>query len=308
MKRRLAPAIVLVALLATSACGDQDRPAEAVSGDAPAAQEELGESDAELAEQAAAAVREHALPAFAIARVAADSSVTIGVVGRRSHDSDVELDEDAPFHLGSDTKAMTAVLLATYVQEGLLDLDSPLGELFGELTLPDEIANVSLRDVLGHRAGLTDDGLDHRALHGAPDASRARADAVEALLAAGTPGEFITDNAAALGPAGTVHCTLADWARFTSAVLAGLRGDDSPVLDAATAADLFDDDHDYVAGWGRMEEQGQTVFTHDGSNTLWYARAVLIVERDEILLMASNTGEPTAVDAMNELTEGFVSP
>ena len=45
----------------------------------------------------------------------------------------------------------------------------------------------------------------------------------------------ITDNPAALGPAGTVHCTMASWAAFATAVLDGLQGKDSPVLGAALA-------------------------------------------------------------------------
>lgn len=45
----------------------------------------------------------------------------------------------------------------------------------------------------------------------------------------------ITDNPAALGPAGPVHCTMASWAAFATAVLDGLQGKDSPVLGAALA-------------------------------------------------------------------------
>ncbi len=318
---------------------------------------------------AAAAVNRHRLPAFAIAHVSDDASVTVGIAGRRSHGSDVKLGDGAPFHLGSDTKAMTAVLLATFVGDGLLDLDSSLGDLFGELQLDGTTSAATLRDVLGHRAGLDDSTLNLESLYAATDSSRARAEAVTAALVqpTGTFGAFAyanvnymlagvvaerigndtwehlitkrvfaplgmscgfgaprgpsaplghtsagqpipddapeADNPATLGPAGTVNCTMADWAKFATAVLAGLRGKDSPVLSAATAADLFADDHDYVAGWGKLQGKGQTIYTHDGSNTLWYARAILLVERNEALLMASNTGERGAVDAMDEVGE-----
>jgi CubicO group peptidase (beta-lactamase class C family) len=116
----------------------------------------------------------------------------------------------------------------------------------------------------------------------------------------------ITDNPAALGPAGTVHCPMTSWAAFAAAVLDNLHGKDSAVLGADAAADLFAGAEDYVAGWGRGEAEGQTLWSHDGSNTAWYARAVLLVERDEVLLLASNTGEQAAVDAMDRLTEAFV--
>lgn len=367
-------AAVLVVVLAT-ACGGggakQPRvdavTTSTISAPPPAA------NDSGLAAQAAALVREHRLPAVAITRISADGSVRTGIAGVRSHSSDVELNVDAPFHLGSNTKAMTALLLATFVEAGDLDLDTTLRELYATIDLEPPVADATLRDVLGHRAGLDDRTLDLGALRAATDSSAARASAVrDALRRPGIiPGTFsyanvnfmlagdvaerlggdswehlvtarvftplgitcgfggpvgptvplghtaqgepipddadVVDNPPALGPAGTVHCTMADWARFAGAVLAGLRGEDSAVASAATVADLFDDDHEYVAGWGLIEDAGMTIYTHDGSNTLWYARVVLLVERDEALLVATNTGEPGAIDAMDEATEAFIT-
>ena len=328
----------------------------------------------DLAAIAADAVAAHDLPALAIAHIAPGGAVDVAVAGHRSRDSDVTLSEDAPFHLGSDTKAMTAVLLATFVQEERLDLDAPLATLLPDVTIDERIAASSLRDVLGHRAGLTDDTLDVAALYGATDASAARADAVaDALAAPGAPvGEFvyanvnymlaglvaerlggesweqllttrvfdplgmacgfgaptgpdvplghtatgdvvpdnapIADNPPALGPAGTVHCPMREWAKFVTAVLAGLQGEDTALLDAATVQHLFDDDSDYVAGWARLDIDGDTVYTHDGSNTLWYARAILVVERDEAVLIATNTGESSAVTAMDTVPQHVIEP
>jgi CubicO group peptidase (beta-lactamase class C family) len=358
-------ALALAALLTLAACGDDDEPEAAPSTThAPAPERSDVEADA------AAAVDEHGLPGFGIALVSGDD-VQVAVAGTRSHDEAVSLGPDAPFHLGSDTKAMTAVLLATFVEEGRLDLDATLAELFPDAPADPATGAATLRDVLGHRAGLTDDVLDLLGLHAATDARVARADAVRAALAATprTTGEFayanvnymlagavaeqlgdapweellttrvfeplgmscgfgaptgpddplghtadgdpvttdgIADNPAALGPAGTVHCSMADWARFAGAVLDGLQGEDSAVLRAGTAAELFAGDEQYVAGWGHLRLAGQDVYEHDGSNTLWYARAILLPEHDEALLLASNTGEPAAVTAMDELSETFV--
>lgn len=297
----------------------------------------------DLATIAAESVATYDLPALAIAHIGPAGVVDVAVAGHRSHDSDVILAEDAPFHLGSDTKAMTAVLLATYVQDQQLDLDASLSTLLPDLPIDERIAAASLRDVLGHRAGLTDEVLDGAALFAATDARAARADAVaDALVAPGASiGEFVyanvnymlaglvaeriagdsweqlittrvfeplnmacgfgapigpdvplghtatgevvpedapvTDNPPAFGPAGTVHCSMGDWAKFTAAVLAGLQGRDTAVLDATTVEDLFNDDHDYVAGWSRISVDGDTIYAHDGSNTVWYARAILIL-------------------------------
>jgi len=374
--------MVLLAALLLTGCGATNGDAEPTEASPPSVEStepgaghrasDGGEWQAGLDADVAAAVADGAVPGFAMAHVAPDRTVTVAVGGQRSHADATPLGLGAPFHLGSDTKAMTAVLLGTFVEDGSLDLDASLGELFPEAALVEPTASVTLRDVLGHRAGLSDDLLDLEALWAATDASAARADAVLAALgAAGEPGTFayanvgymlagtvaerlgsapweqlitervfrplgmdcgfgaptgpgaplghtadgtvigdddpIVDNPAALGPAGTVHCTMAGWAAFGTAVLDGLQGKDSSVLDADTAADLFEGDQDYVAGWSRLEEEGQSIWAHDGSNTLWYARAILLVERDEVLLLAANTGEQSAVDAMDRLTQAFLT-
>ncbi len=326
----------------------------------------------ELAGVNAAAVAKHRLPGLAVARIGSDSSVTVAVAGTRSHDDETALGRDAPFHLGSDTKAMTAALLATFVEEGTLSLDATLGELFPTERLDSGVAAVALRDVLGHRSGLGDSTLDLRALHAVANASDARRAAIAVAMAKpdGNVGEYayanvnymvagavaealgkavweellierlfkplgiacgfgaprgnamplghtaegepvpddaaVTDNPLAMGPAGAVHCSMADWAAFVASILANFRGEDSLLMSAATAADLFAGVDDYVAGWTRLSRNGETIFTHDGSNTLWYARAVLVVERNEAMLMASNTGESSAVAAMDELTMDFI--
>ncbi len=72
-----------------------------------------------------------------------------------------EKGQDAPvttadlWHIGSITKSLTAILLGTLVAEGRLDVDTPLPELLPDIDGMDAgWANVTLRDVLEHRAGL----------------------------------------------------------------------------------------------------------------------------------------------------------
>lgn len=326
----------------------------------------------ELAGIAADAVSNHRVPAMAVSRVSLDSGTKAGIAGTRSHGDDTPVGLDARFHLGSDTKAMTAVLVAQLVEMGRLSFDARIADVLPDVNVDASLNEVTIRDVLGHRTGLVDD-FDLRALHDAPDPVAARRAAVyEALQSPGaTPTEFayanvnymlagvvietltstsweevmrqrlfdplgmdtcgfgaptggvdplghtadgtaipqdatVTDNPAALGPAGTVHCAIEDWAKFAIATLDLLSGTDTEVLAAETAGDLFSGDQDYVAGWTRSGPAGDLIYGHDGSNTLWYARAVLRPARRDGILIATNTGEASAVRAIDELTESLL--
>lgn len=62
------------------------------------------------------------------------------------------------FHLGSNTKAMTATLAALYIDEGKLSWTSTLGDLFPEIvTMNSEYKLVTVEMLLAHRSGLAGD-------------------------------------------------------------------------------------------------------------------------------------------------------
>jgi CubicO group peptidase (beta-lactamase class C family) len=112
------------------------------------------------------------------------------------------------------------------------------------------------------------------------------------------PGPF-ADNPAALGPAGTVHASLADYARFMAAHLAGARGEAGGLLLPATFAMLHTPaaGSDYAFGWGVTDRDwaGGRVLQHAGSNTMWYATVWVAPERDLALFAVSNAaGDPGA--------------
>jgi CubicO group peptidase (beta-lactamase class C family) len=115
------------------------------------------------------------------------------------------------------------------------------------------------------------------------------------------------DNPAAIGPAGTVHCTLRDWARFVTAHLEGHRGE-SPLLPRESFVRL----HTAAAGGGDQYGGGWIVttrpwakgdvgeglaLTHAGSNTMWYAVAWLAPERRFAVLVTCNQGGDEAAKA-----------
>jgi CubicO group peptidase (beta-lactamase class C family) len=86
------------------------------------------------------------LPALAASVFKDGVVIACGVAGTRRAGHDIPVEIDDPFHLGSDNKAFTSLLAGTFVQEGKLRWDSPLGEIFPELTnIPGTAADEALR-------------------------------------------------------------------------------------------------------------------------------------------------------------------
>ena len=102
------------------------------------------------------------------------------------------------------------------------------------------------------------------------------------------------DNHPAVGPAGNVHTTLSDLAKFTAAHLAGLRGEGGLV-----AAETFKELHTpatgtkYALGWNirTHSHSGGHVLYHHGTNRFWYATVWLAPERDFAILIVTNAGD-----------------
>jgi CubicO group peptidase (beta-lactamase class C family) len=107
------------------------------------------------------------------------------------------------------------------------------------------------------------------------------------------------DNPAVIGPAGTVHCSLADWAKYAAFHLRGSRGEE-PRLPADVFQKLHTplpgDEDDYAFGWIVTERDwaGGKALMHAGSNTMWFALIWLAPQRDEAYLAATNVGSNTA--------------
>jgi CubicO group peptidase (beta-lactamase class C family) len=110
------------------------------------------------------------------------------------------------------------------------------------------------------------------------------------------------DNPAVISPAGTVHCSLADWAKYAAFHLRGARGEEK-LLPAAVFEKLHtplpDDDKAYAYGWLVTEREwaGGKALTHAGSNTMWFAVVWITPKRDAAYLAATNVGHDTAFTA-----------
>ncbi|MCA8965569.1 MAG: beta-lactamase family protein [Planctomycetes bacterium] len=111
------------------------------------------------------------------------------------------------------------------------------------------------------------------------------------------PVPIFGDNPPALGPAGTVHCTLADWAKFAALHLGVVAGDE-PLVTAERLRELHTppEGADYALGWGvttRPWAKGP-ILSHSGSNTMWYCVAWLAPEAKFGVLVTCNQGEAGA--------------
>lgn len=138
------------------------------------------------------------VPALAAAAWRGSELLAIGATGVRKEGGPARVTTDDPWHLGSDTKAMTAVLVAISIDRGKLRFDETLGELFGDRVNPGYRA-VTVEQLLQHRGGMPHQfprDIMRGMWIGGRD-PRTRAAAIETLLArppAQTPGIYQYSN------------------------------------------------------------------------------------------------------------------
>lgn len=113
----------------------------------------------------------HALPAIAAAVVKDGAIVAAGAVGTRVHGQRIPVTVDDRFHLGSDTKAMTATLAGMMVDAGTLRWTSTIGEVLGA-EIPEmnpKLAAVTLEQLLSHSSGIPSDNEEIVKIYSSPD-------------------------------------------------------------------------------------------------------------------------------------------
>ncbi len=122
-----------------------------------------------------------------------------------------------------------------------------------------------------------------------------------------TPGKN-ADNPAAIGPAGTVRCSLADWAKFVRIHLGG--GDKQRALiTAETLRTLHEPlaDQVYALGWNVARRPwGGRVLTHAGSNTMWFCVVWASPEKGFAVMAATNTASDGAREACDKASWALI--
>ena len=342
-------------------------------------------------------LKEFGLPALSAAVFKNGEIIAAGAVGTRRAGENIPVTIDDKFHLGSDSKAFTALLAGMYVQQGKLRWDSTLGEIFPELKdkMDPEFAKITVQELLSHSSGLADkdlldlvnrsyqqDGnmdevrywmlketapkpLDHprgskfsysnlgytlagvilERLSGktweelveekifgpmglttagfGPQASLGKVDATLGhFLVDGKPKAMLAgpngDNPLIIGPAGTIHMSVLDFAKW-AAWQAGegkrppalvspeiLKKIHTPVIDTGVREDAppgTPKTGKYALGWGQVLESWATepCLTHTGSNNANLALATIWPEKDFGFVIMTNIGGKGADAALRKL-------
>jgi CubicO group peptidase (beta-lactamase class C family) len=109
-----------------------------------------------LAQTFEATRQKYNLPSLAGTNVTSKGAGEIIVTGVRKAGTSVAVTAGDKWHLGSDTKVMTACLLATLIEAKKLKWETTMAEVFPEqaMALSPELQKVSLLHLLSHRAGL----------------------------------------------------------------------------------------------------------------------------------------------------------
>jgi D-alanyl-D-alanine carboxypeptidase len=326
-----------------------------------------------LDEELEAMRAEHELPALAAAVWRDGKLLEHAAVGLRKADDPASKVTTADlWHLASNTKAMTATLIAIYVDRGTIAWNDTLASLFKGTKIDPGYAKVTLDQLIRHEGGV-DGGIVSpelwKQLWEDGDKPDARAKFVAATLArppAQPPGTFVysnagymiaaaalerrakkpweqlmrdelfgklgmtscgfgapgtpppsstdsgvvvdqpwghdaggapiapgpaADNPPGLGPAGTVHCSLEDYGKFLA-----LHATGKPDLVSPEAMQHLHTarDQGYAGGWRVVSSPRGSRIGHSGSNTMWYATAMVALtpepEDRYAFVMATNSG------------------
>jgi CubicO group peptidase (beta-lactamase class C family) len=100
--------------------------------------------------------QKHNMPALGGAIVTSKGLEAVGAVGVRQAGTDIAVTVEDLWHIGSDTKAMTAALIGRLVEQGKLKWETKIEEVFPDLaaTWPENFKEITFLHLLSHRAGL----------------------------------------------------------------------------------------------------------------------------------------------------------
>jgi CubicO group peptidase (beta-lactamase class C family) len=117
------------------------------------------------------------------------------------------------------------------------------------------------------------------------------------------------DNPPVMGPAGRVHCSIQDWARFVQDQLSGARGE-TAMLKPESYQKLQTPPFggDYALGWIVVQRSwgGGTVLNHGGDNTMNFANVWVAPKKNFAILVCLNQSGDTAFQASDEAVGAMI--
>jgi CubicO group peptidase (beta-lactamase class C family) len=313
------------------------------------------------------------LPSLGAMLIVNGQIVEAEAIGFRKLGAEVQVTRQDRWHLGSNGKALTATLVAIFVERGDLSWNTRIGDVFPELIgkIRPEYVDVTLTELLSHTGGLPSYGSMRRVsswysfFNNSSPITVQRKQFAEEYLALdsegprgkylysnggyivagailekiigfswehlmsteifeplemsstgfgvpGTPGKIdepwghafgdfyspiepgvYADYPPVIGPAGLIHSTLGDYAKFIAEHLAGARG-----IDGLVSADTFITLHtpppgtSYALGWAIDSDEG--ALYHSGSNGRWYAWVWVAPKHGLALVAVTNSGQTPA--------------
>lgn len=316
------------------------------------------------------------LPALAVAAWRDGKLLDMQAVGlRKIDDAASKVTTQDKWHVGSNTKAMTAALIAIFVDRGTLRWSDTVGGLLKGWTIDPGFKTVTLDQLIRHEGGVAEQPPDElwKQLWTDGAAPGARTSFVKAILAkppAQKPGTFVysntsymiagalleaktgktweqlmrdelfaklgmtscgfgapgskdtvdqpwghdaggtpiapgpaADNPPGLGPAGTVHCTLEDYGKFLNMIATG-----TPALITPEAMQHLQTARggQYAGGWIVAPAPQGSLLVHSGSNTMWYATAMVAPAKKVAFVVVTNKGEPKLEEELATLLKRLV--
>jgi len=319
------------------------------------------------------------LPAVAAAAWKDGALVEQAAIGVRKTGDSAAVTLDDKWHLGSNTKGMTATLIGIYVDRGTLRWSDTIGQLLGptKAKIDRGYKDITLDQLIRHEGGAPESPPDDAWKRLWEDGAKpeARATFVNAIIATPPvkPGTFAYSNAGymiagamleaktkksweqlikedlfdklemkscgfgapgvkdvvdqprghdaggtpiepgpagdnppGLGPAGTVHCSLADYGKFLNMLATGTPAIVTPETMQHLTTSRTAGPMGYAGGWMVVAKGSETMLLHSGSNTMWYATAFVIPSKKLAFVIATNKGDEKIEESLETLLKRYL--
>jgi|GEM_PF-3325873 len=101
-----------------------------------------------------ALTQEYQLPGLAFATIVNSEIEDLVIVGKNKPNKGVLLNKESKFQIASCTKSFTALLVASFIEDNLIEWDTKISDVFSDMEIHEDYQNVTIKHVLSHTSGL----------------------------------------------------------------------------------------------------------------------------------------------------------